>query len=405
MPPLREMPISVDRRLDGETLHELRDIGHGHRINIVDASYDIPRGARVVKFPGTSAQALEAVVRIIPIEGENNDHATSPIVVMDADAELESQFTDDGGTINYEHIAKQAAAAFFKVGTKLNELGVGTVDWQDLQYSYRHDMETGEGFYTMANGSPETSLFIRTIDELPFACASVIAGHSQRTEAVGTEQSTATSEGEADQPSAADQELESAGLPPEYKAALYDNQGRKNLIEELSLGVRAYNILKSANYHKIFDVVTKSEQQLLDLVGVSPKSVEEIVEALQEMGLELRPPSEAEQARKLKRELLKDKKIEDALKEIGEDRRVRARLAESEAPSEEAAPSLLEQTLAKAMDDYLVEREYKLLELRFGLDGQPRRTIKECVSLLGLTTGRIGVIQNQALRKLEATFK
>ncbi len=181
MPPLRETPIVVDRRLDGETLHELRDVGHGHRVNVVDASYDIPRGARVVKFPGTSAQALEAVVRIIPIEGENNELGCSPIVVMDADAELESQFTDDG-TINYEHIAKRAAATFFKVGTQLNELEIGTeVDWQDLQYRYRQDSSEGEGFYSMANGSPETSLFIRTIDELPFACASVVVGHSQRT--------------------------------------------------------------------------------------------------------------------------------------------------------------------------------------------------------------------------------
>lgn len=183
MPPLRETPIRIDRRLDGETLHELRDIGHGHRVNIVDASYDIPRGARVVKFPGTSAQALEAVVLIIPIEGENNELGQSPIVVMDADAELESQFTDASGNIDYEHIAKQAAATFFKVGTRLNELEIGVeVDWQDLQYKYRQDGVTGEGFYSMANGSPENSLFIRTIDELPFACASVVVGHSQRTE-------------------------------------------------------------------------------------------------------------------------------------------------------------------------------------------------------------------------------
>lgn len=48
----------------------------------------------------------------------------------------------------------------------------------------------------------------------------------------------------------------------------------------------------------------------------------------------------------------------------------------------------------------LSEREQKVLRLRFGLDGEPVRTLDEVGAVLNCTNERVRQIQNQALRKL-----
>lgn len=164
MPPFREGKIEVDRRLDGETLQELRDIGHGHRITIVDASYDIPRGSRVLKFPGSSADALLSVIKLIPIED-------TAFEVMDADSDWEA----DGEATEVE---RRAGAAFTRVEDELVEIEGG-----EIQNGIAYKPRKGEnGFYATANNPNEPGLFIRTTDDLPFACVTFLAGHSQITE-------------------------------------------------------------------------------------------------------------------------------------------------------------------------------------------------------------------------------
>jgi len=49
----------------------------------------------------------------------------------------------------------------------------------------------------------------------------------------------------------------------------------------------------------------------------------------------------------------------------------------------------------------LPEREQQVLRLRFGLDGEPVRTLEEVGAIIGCTNERIRQIQNQALRKLQ----
>jgi L-fucose mutarotase/ribose pyranase (RbsD/FucU family) len=167
MPPFRENPVIVDRRLDGEALHELRDMGHGHRVNIVDASYDIPRGARVIKYPGSSAEALLGIVRLIPIEGD--------VEIMERDAELA-----DADPLA-QNISAKASHAFEEVETKLAE---DDIDLITFVWNYRNgeaDSNGDGGFYDVADNAPK-NLFVRTVDDLPFACASLIVGHSQLTE-------------------------------------------------------------------------------------------------------------------------------------------------------------------------------------------------------------------------------
>jgi L-fucose mutarotase/ribose pyranase (RbsD/FucU family) len=166
MPPFRKRTI-IDPRFDGEALHELRDIGHGHRINIVDASYDIPRGARVIKFPGSSADALLGIIRLIPIEDNE-------VAIMEQDAEFANS--------PLSHIARRASLAFEQIVDKLpakNEPEL--LRRRRLTEEEVLDTPGNVGFYELANRNIEQSLFVRTTDELPFACASLVAGHSQRT--------------------------------------------------------------------------------------------------------------------------------------------------------------------------------------------------------------------------------
>lgn len=59
----------------------------------------------------------------------------------------------------------------------------------------------------------------------------------------------------------------------------------------------------------------------------------------------------------------------------------------------------IEQLLA--LLETLPEREQKVLRARFGLNGEPVRTLEEVGAILGCTNERVRQIQNQALRKLQ----
>lgn len=54
-----------------------------------------------------------------------------------------------------------------------------------------------------------------------------------------------------------------------------------------------------------------------------------------------------------------------------------------------------------ALLETLPERERQVLRLRFGLDGEPIRTLEEVGAVIGCTNERVRQIQNQALRKLQ----
>jgi DNA-directed RNA polymerase alpha subunit len=58
-------------------------------------------------------------------------------------------------------------------------------------------------------------------------------------------------------------------------------------VEELELSVRSYNCLKNANIKTIADLVQKTEQEMLRTKNFGRKSLNEIKEILQGMGLRL----------------------------------------------------------------------------------------------------------------------
>jgi DNA-directed RNA polymerase subunit alpha len=68
-------------------------------------------------------------------------------------------------------------------------------------------------------------------------------------------------------------------------------------VDELELSVRSYNCLKNANIKSIYDLVTKTEPEMLKTKNFGRKSLNEIKDILAEMGLSLGMNIEA---RKLK---------------------------------------------------------------------------------------------------------
>jgi len=66
------------------------------------------------------------------------------------------------------------------------------------------------------------------------------------------------------------------------------SEGDDRLIEELEIGVRAYNCLKRAGVQTIGDLTTKSYSELTAIPNFGERSIEEVVEALTSLGLSLR---------------------------------------------------------------------------------------------------------------------
>jgi DNA-directed RNA polymerase subunit alpha len=63
-------------------------------------------------------------------------------------------------------------------------------------------------------------------------------------------------------------------------------------IEDLELSVRAFNCLKRANINSIAELLTKSENDLLNIKNFGKKSSDEVIERLHAFGLNLRPDPE-----------------------------------------------------------------------------------------------------------------
>jgi DNA-directed RNA polymerase subunit alpha len=65
-------------------------------------------------------------------------------------------------------------------------------------------------------------------------------------------------------------------------------EGDDRLIEELEIGVRAYNCLKRAGIQTVGDLVQKSESELNAIPNFGKRSTDEVVESLNALGLSLR---------------------------------------------------------------------------------------------------------------------
>jgi hypothetical protein len=59
-------------------------------------------------------------------------------------------------------------------------------------------------------------------------------------------------------------------------------------LEELNLSVRAYNCLKSAQINSVSDLVGLSYEDLLEIKNFGPASAEDVIKALDRIGMNLR---------------------------------------------------------------------------------------------------------------------
>jgi DNA-directed RNA polymerase subunit alpha len=59
-------------------------------------------------------------------------------------------------------------------------------------------------------------------------------------------------------------------------------------IEDLHLTVRSYNCLKREGIHTVSELVSRSEQDLMDIRNFGQKSIDEVTEKLSELGLTLK---------------------------------------------------------------------------------------------------------------------
>ncbi len=79
-----------------------------------------------------------------------------------------------------------------------------------------------------------------------------------------------------------------SAVADEAEAADAGGTGDDRLIEELEIGVRAYNCLKRAGVQTIGDLQAKSESELKAIPNFGERSIEEVIEAMHGLGLDLR---------------------------------------------------------------------------------------------------------------------
>jgi DNA-directed RNA polymerase subunit alpha len=79
-----------------------------------------------------------------------------------------------------------------------------------------------------------------------------------------------------------------AGVPEGSLAPLTAAEGDERLIEELEIGVRAYNCLKRAGVQTVGDLVQRSESELNAIPNFGKRSTEEVKDSLNALGLALR---------------------------------------------------------------------------------------------------------------------
>ncbi len=63
-------------------------------------------------------------------------------------------------------------------------------------------------------------------------------------------------------------------------------------VEELDLSVRSFNCLKRANIHKVEDLISKSEEEMMRVRNLGRKSLDEVITKLNSLGLSLRHDDE-----------------------------------------------------------------------------------------------------------------
>jgi len=89
-------------------------------------------------------------------------------------------------------------------------------------------------------------------------------------------------------------QLAPGAKPVPVETADEDTDKRKldQTVEELELSVRSFNCLKRAGIHTVRDLTEKSEDDMMKVRNLGKKSLEEVKQKLEELGLGFRPGEE-----------------------------------------------------------------------------------------------------------------
>lgn len=167
MPPLR----GIERGIDGDMLKALEELGHGQRLAIVDPSYAIPDGNSVIKYAGdSSANALKGILDLVDVDVTSHIGTEEKLVIVSimepdtGDRRANATFSELEIIVMNRAIGSQVRSAYSM--KRLGDPASGSA-WGSL------------GFYAIVNNPETNTVFVRTRDPRPFACASFIVGHAQ----------------------------------------------------------------------------------------------------------------------------------------------------------------------------------------------------------------------------------
>lgn len=73
---------------------------------------------------------------------------------------------------------------------------------------------------------------------------------------------------------------------------------------------------------------------------------------------------------------------------------------DSPSPDSQVSEDMMCQGVRQVLDEALTQRESEILALRYGLDGEKRKTLQEISTLFNLSRERVRQIQTTAMRKL-----
>jgi DNA-directed RNA polymerase subunit alpha len=115
---------------------------------------------------------------------------------------------------------------------------------------------------------------------------------------------------EEDMPVVTDESEQTPGFTDDYfdEEPLEVNDNLLKSVEELELSVRSYNCLKNANIRTLADLVQKTEQEMLRTKNFGRKSLNEIKEIIQVMGLHFNMRVDTDELEKL----VANKRLENA---------------------------------------------------------------------------------------------
>ena len=144
--------------------------------------------------------------------------------------------------------------------------------------------------------------------------------------------------------------------------------------------------------HENIKKIAKVQRRLEQALDRKPTKEE----VAQEIGL---PLSKVEHLLKVK---VQPGSLDQAIREGEDDSTLSERTADNDlaSPEEVAASSLCQEQVRQAIDLYLDDREKKIIEMRYGLEGGRRQPLKEVGQTLDITRERVRQIEKKAINKL-----